>query len=749
MIELTLPAGSFASALQAFMHGADAVYLGLTSFSARKGAQNFTIEEVAKLKTYAVELGKKIYVTINTLLDDEEIEKVIPLLRSLELIEVDGIIVQDLGLASIIHHQYPSIPLHASTQLAVHTVKGVEQLVALGFSRVVLSRELTIEEVEHIRNSCPTVSLKVFIHGAMCYGFSGLCMASITLTDRSANKGECAQICRSWFTQKGENVDNGYFFSMKDLDTPKESIKRLIDMGIDSLKIEGRMKSPEYVALATQYYRSLIDNEQDDEKIAEIKEELDTSFARMQSGGWLSSYDKPKVSSIRTTDSLITTRYPGHHGVRVGSVIEASSEIRGYYLIKAEREISLRDGLLITRRTAKNIDDPIKFSAKNLLDTSYNTITHLRRGEYGYAEIPIHTLISLPIELRRISLHDKDIKKEDESHYSSYRYPITLTITLDQKGISIASSHLPSWVTTETTQFYPLEISEARKEQPLEQNITTIFSSGLHGKVIASAVKIVNTLELELKNIFIPLSILKEIRRSYYDSLEGIIETSIHNINNIQIESNQKGEILPPRALITPPHNRNLPYVDLERTLRGLKKGTSVEEVLSIIDNKVYLPLPAVTFNEEEAIEQLDEILSLINHPVIIGINNISHLKWVETYREIETFIDVYLYIANSESAASIASLLNNCTGGYYWIEKKMKDTSHYNIKMSEVEKEFSLPLFISRSCYKYDVLGLSCKGCTRDDSYEVTQRENLYGVDIHNCVSIVSKLEKIEATSL
>ncbi len=222
MIELTLPAGSFASALQAFKHGADAVYLGLTSFSARQGAQNFTLDEVAKLKTLSVELQKKIYITINTLLDDDEIEKTIPLLRSLELLQVDGIIVQDIGLASIIHEKFPTIPLHASTQLAVHSVKGVEALVRLGFLRVVLARELTLDEIAHIRISCPDVSLKVFIHGAMCYGFSGLCMASTTLTDRSANKGECAQICRSWFTSESErDITQGYFFSMKDLATPK------------------------------------------------------------------------------------------------------------------------------------------------------------------------------------------------------------------------------------------------------------------------------------------------------------------------------------------------------------------------------------------------------------------------------------------------------------------------------------------------------------------------------------------------
>lgn len=742
MIELTLPAGSFASALQAYMHGADAVYLGLTSFSARKSAQNFTLHEVAKLKTLAVELDKKIYITINTLLDDDEIAQTIPILKALELIQVDGIIVQDLGLASIIHNNFPTLPLHASTQLAVHSVKGVEALVALGFSRVVLARELTLSEVAHIRKSCPDVSLKVFIHGAMCYGFSGLCMASSTLTDRSANKGECAQICRSWFTSEQEReITQGYFFSMKDLTTPKESIEQLISLGINSLKIEGRMKSPEYVALTTQYYRMLIDGEKDDKKIESMREEMNTSFARMQSGGWLSGYDKPKESSIRTTESLITTTYPGHYGVKVGSLLEESKELRGYYLIKADREISLRDGLLITYTTRGKRDEPIKFSARVLLNRSFDEVSSIREGEYGYIEIPGTYPLIFPMELRRISLHDATNPKIDETHYLPYRYPFSLTITIDDKKITITSSHLPSWLKGDTTKHYAIDMSEARKEQPLSQNIEKIFTTGGHEKVIASDIIINNNHNLNLSNLFIPLSQLKEARRSYYEFLEEYVTDAIKRPYTFIEEDTQRGKTLANRSLITPPHNRNLPYVDLGTSLKHLKTKSDVNDVFSVIDGKVYIPLPAVFFNEEEAIGQLDEIITLINLPVVVGLNNISQIEWVKPYREIETFIDVYLYIANSESARLLSSSLKTLIGGYYWIERNMGNTSSYPIILTEVEKEFSLPLFISRSCYRYDVLGLSCTGCTRDDTYEVTQRENHYSVDIHNCVSVVSKI--------
>ena len=741
MIELTLPAGSFASAIQAYLHGADAVYLGLTSFSARKGAQNFTLDEVAKLKTLSLELHKKFYITINTLLDDQEIAELIPIIKNLELLQVDAIIVQDLGLASIIHNNFPTIPLHASTQLAVHSVNGVNALVDLGFSRVVLARELTLDEIKYIRNYCPDVSLKVFIHGAMCYGFSGLCMASSTLTERSANKGECAQICRSWFTrdQEGEETQ-GYFFSMKDLSSPRDVIQQLINIGIDSLKVEGRMKSPEYVALSAQYYRMLIDGEKDENKIETIKDEMDTSFARIQSGGWLSGYDKTKVSSIRTTPSLITTTYPGHYGVLVGSVIEESKEFKGYYLIKAEQEISVRDGLLITYTTRGKREEPIKFSAREILDRSLDSCNSIRKGEYGYIEIPGIFPLTFPFELRRISLHNATNAKIDETHYLAYRYPITITLTLDYQKLTISSSDLPAWLNGDTKQSYSIDINEARKEQQLSQNIETIFTTGLHEKVIASNIIIKNNITLPLSKIFIPLSALKEVRRSYYEFLEDFIAKSIQAPSMLLDEVSPIGIKMPKRSLISPPNSRNLPYSDLGKSLKLLKEGKNIGDVFSIIEQKVYIPLPAVFFNEKEIIQQLDEILNLIKQPVVIGVNNISHIQWLKPYSHIETFIDVYFYIANRESAQLAYSSLQNLIGGYYWIEKQKPDTSHYPIYMSEVEKDFSLPLFISRSCYRYDVLGLSCQGCTRNDKYEVSQRENNYLVEIHNCISVVSK---------
>src|SRR5690554_2075030 len=160
MSELSLPAGSLQGALQAFSGGADSVYLGLKAHSARKSAINFSLEQLSQLKQYAIKEDKKVYVALNTLLDDEELTTLVPTLRALQLLQVDGVIVQDLGLASLLREEYPSLALQSSTQLAVHTVEGVKALQQIGFSRIVLSRELTFAQIKEIRTLCPDVELK-------------------------------------------------------------------------------------------------------------------------------------------------------------------------------------------------------------------------------------------------------------------------------------------------------------------------------------------------------------------------------------------------------------------------------------------------------------------------------------------------------------------------------------------------------------------------------------------------------------
>ena len=205
-LEILAPAGSFEAGIAAFRGGADAVYLGLSDFSARKSAKNFSRDDLLALKKEAVGQKKKIYVTLNTLVKDSELNAVLDAASFLDEIETDGVILQDLGLASTIKKLFPSLPLHASTQMAVHTADGVKFLKRLGFTRVVLSREVPLKKIAEIKKAVPDMELEVFVHGALCYSFSGLCLASGMLLNRSGNRGMCAQICRSFYTQPDASV---------------------------------------------------------------------------------------------------------------------------------------------------------------------------------------------------------------------------------------------------------------------------------------------------------------------------------------------------------------------------------------------------------------------------------------------------------------------------------------------------------------------------------------------------------------
>ncbi|MCL2104985.1 MAG: U32 family peptidase, partial [Kiritimatiellaeota bacterium] len=250
--ELLSPAGSFDAALAAFQYGADAIYLGLPRFSARAEADNLTPERLRVLLAYAKTFTprKKIYVTLNTLLLDDELDDAIESLAHLSELAPDGVIVQDLGIARIAREHFPTLALHASTQLAAHNLDGVLALKDLGFTRVVLARELTCAEIANIVRESG-IEIEVFIHGALCYSYSGLCLFSALATGRSGNRGRCAYCCR-------EQIGGRHPFSMKDL-ALAPVLDQVVTTGARSLKIEGRMKTPLYVACVTDYYRRKLD----------------------------------------------------------------------------------------------------------------------------------------------------------------------------------------------------------------------------------------------------------------------------------------------------------------------------------------------------------------------------------------------------------------------------------------------------------------------------------------------------------
>ena len=250
MIELLSPAGSPEAVIAAVQNGADAVYLGLGGFNARRGAKNFTDEEFEKAVRYCHVRGCKVHVTLNTLVDDRELESALKTAKLASDVGADALIVQDLGLVKAIRHSLPDIPIHASTQMSIHNLAGVEAAAELGATRAVLARELSFEQIKFITKNA-SIETEIFVHGALCFCHSGQCYMSALIGRRSGNRGMCAQPCRMQYSLGGRMDD--YPLSLKD-NCLVQYLDEIEQAGVACLKIEGRMKRPEYTAIVTGIY---------------------------------------------------------------------------------------------------------------------------------------------------------------------------------------------------------------------------------------------------------------------------------------------------------------------------------------------------------------------------------------------------------------------------------------------------------------------------------------------------------------
>ena len=274
MIELLSPAGSPEAVIAAVQNGADAIYMGLGNFNARRGAKNFTDEEFERSMRYCRIRGCKVYVTLNTLVNDREITQAVESARLASELGADGIIIQDLGLAYAIRQALPDIPLHASTQMSIHNLAGVEAAAEMGMTRAVLARELSLEQIKFITQHA-SIETEVFVHGALCFCQSGQCYMSALIGRRSGNRGMCAQPCRMQYSLGGRMDD--YPMSLKD-NCLVDRLRELEDAGVACLKIEGRMKRPEYTAIVTKIYsKALKEHRQPSD---EEMETLEKAFSR-------------------------------------------------------------------------------------------------------------------------------------------------------------------------------------------------------------------------------------------------------------------------------------------------------------------------------------------------------------------------------------------------------------------------------------------------------------------------------------
>ena len=260
-VELLAPAGGVGALKAAVMSGADAVYLGADRFSARKGADNFTLSELSQWIDFCKLRNTKVHLAANTLIKEREVADFINYIKEAYMAGIDALIIQDIGMAQAVKQLIPELPLHASTQMTVSSAEGVNELYKMGYERVVLARELTLDEIKRIRANT-TAELEVFVHGALCFCYSGQCLMSSIIGQRSGNRGMCAQPCRLPYEliKNKKTVKSGYLMSPRDL-CLLDDICELAKIGIDSFKIEGRLKGPEYVAASVRAFRKMLDGE--------------------------------------------------------------------------------------------------------------------------------------------------------------------------------------------------------------------------------------------------------------------------------------------------------------------------------------------------------------------------------------------------------------------------------------------------------------------------------------------------------
>ncbi len=330
MLELLSPAGSPEAVVAAVQSGADAIYMGFGDFNARRGAKNFTDEEFETAVRYCRVRGCKVYLTLNTLASDRELPEVLQLARRAAEAGVDAFIVQDLGLVRVLRRLLPDMPLHASTQMSIHNLAGVQAAAELGITRAVLARELSLDEIRDIAAKSP-IELEVFIHGALCFCHSGQCYMSALIGRRSGNRGACAQPCRLQYSLGGR-MDN-YPLSLKD-NCLAEYLDELEAAGVACVKIEGRMKRPEYTAIATGIYSRAIK-----EKLRptpEEMQELELAFSRQGfTDGYLNKKIGPDMFGVRgEADKDVNKLYSAARKSYSGTELRRVS-IKFFAIIKA------------------------------------------------------------------------------------------------------------------------------------------------------------------------------------------------------------------------------------------------------------------------------------------------------------------------------------------------------------------------------------------------------------------------------
>lgn len=514
-VELLAPVGDWNCLKAAVQNGADAVYFGVEQFNARMYAANFNVEDMKQVIDYCKLRNVKTNLTLNTLLENCEFDNAVDLAKEAYKAGVDAIIVQDLGLAKYLIDNIPGLPIHASTQMTVHNLQGVLKLEKLGFDRVVLSRELSCEEIEYICKNCK-VEIETFIHGALCICYSGQCLFSSVVGGRSGNRGKCAGPCRLPYelisenaeTHERKSIDKGYLLSTKDL-CGIAYLPRLIQAGVKCFKIEGRMKSPEYVATVTRIYRKYIDMVLNNDDFIIDEKDINDLMQVFNRGGFSDGHLDSKHNR-----NLIFPEKPSNMGIYLGTIKKYNSN-KGHITLQLEEDLELGDSISVSNEASKYLVSELMIKNVNQKKVSANTEVTIGRMKGN---------IKVGDKVYRISSKAlSDFAKASYDNCENKKIPLNCTVTI-KKNTPISMEISTNKNTCYNELYSSIYVKEISNMMPIDALKTPISVE----RVVKQISKTTNT-PFSFENItvllddglYVPsISTLNELRRTALEKVE-------------------------------------------------------------------------------------------------------------------------------------------------------------------------------------------------------------------------------------
>ena len=679
-IEVLAPAGSFEALEAGIQNGADAVYLSGEFFGARKHATNFANEELKRAVEYAHIRNVSVYVTVNILIKEVEFNFLKEYLDFLYTSDVDAVIVQDLGVARYIKTNYSDFEIHASTQMSAHSYDDVKFLSDFGFKRVVVAREMSISEISKIVKNID-IEVEVFVHGALCISYSGQCLMSSMIGGRSGNRGRCAQPCRQKYELSGSE-DKAYLMSPRDLSTLDE-VHRLINMGVTSLKIEGRMKKPEYAAVIVNSYKKVVD--------AYNNDELKDFDYKTEAGRQKSMFNRSFTEGfVFDSKKIIASESPGNRGVRIGTVSSYNPKEEKLF-IRLEKRLHKGDEIQIRRGTESVGARTDVFYLEGKRVNKYNV----------YDIISVDFKYNAKVGEVIYRTYDNEIMKEaKQSYLKEYRkskITMNLTIKLDQQIELILIDDLNNTVTVSSENKVEKAINRPIEEDRVKKQLVKLGDSSYE----ASIVNIVLD-----EGVSLPISEINVLRRTAIEKLNELRKirynrnSKLEEIKEYPDKYSYKGSY----------QSKELKIIVSVRTLSQLKAVidagaeeiyygdiNTLEEAFKLYGKEKIIPrLFRITPKDE--ISKIKIILDSLlekGSKLVVG-----SLGQVNVFNEYDLIIDTSLNVFNQGCVDEFVDRnIKRIALSYEMSKNDMKMLSHYD----DVELEMTVygytPVMVTKYC--------------------------------------------------